>query len=280
MFPGQGSQRARMGAELPAFTALAERARRAVGLDLSHLCAHDPDPAWRPDELQQAIFVTTRAAAATAHDNGALPPPHAVVGHSLGEYAALVEAEVLDFDAALRLVDVRGRAMAQAGADPPGAMAAVIGLQPDAIAATCEQVGDVWIANANSPRQTVVSGTREAIEAASERLTAAGARMVVRLPIEIACHTPLMAPAADTLRKALDTVALRPPRVPFYSCVDATPKHDPHDIARALVDGVTRPVQFAATARRMQDDGVTEFVEVGPGNVLRGLLRDNRTTRN
>jgi [acyl-carrier-protein] S-malonyltransferase len=275
-FPGQGSQRARMGADLPQFAAFAARAQRAVGVDLMQRCVYDPDPAWAPEELQQAIFVTTRAAAAAARDR--LPPPGAVVGHSLGEYAALVEADVLDYETALRLVDVRGRAMAQAGAQPPGAMAAVVGLPHDAIADTCAALDDVWIANVNSSRQIVVSGTLEAVATATEHMEQAGARMIVRLPIAIACHTPLMAPAAERLREALTHTTLRPPRIPFYSCVDAAPKHDPGEIAQALVDGVTRPVLFAATVARMRRDGATDFVEVGPGRVLRGVLRDNEPT--
>jgi len=276
-FPGQGSQRARMGAGLAAFDALAAHARRAIGVDLAHRCVADPDPSWPADELQQAIFVASRAAAATAHA-ARRPPPDAVVGHSLGEYAALVEAGVLDFDDALRLIDVRGRAMAQAGAQPPGAMAAVLGLPADIVAETCAALGDVWVASVNSPAQTVVSGTVAAVEAASERLESAGARLVVRLPISIACHTPLMAPAAERLRDALERVALRPPQIPFYSCVDATRKRDADDVARALVDGVTSPVLFAATIRSMRDDGFGELVEIGPGNVLRGLVRDNEPT--
>jgi [acyl-carrier-protein] S-malonyltransferase len=277
-FPGQGSQRARMGAELPRFPMLAAQAERIAGIELVQRCVEDPDPVWPAEELQQAIFVTTRAAAAAARDR--LPPPHAVVGHSLGEYAALVEADVLDFEAGLQLVDVRGRAMAQAQEDAAatGAMAAVVGLPHAAIAAACEQLGDVWIANVNSPRQTVVSGTQEAIEAATERLEQAGARLIVRLPIAIACHTPLMAPAAERLRKALEHITLRPPQIPFYSCTDATRKHDPRDIAQALVDGVTRPVRFSDTVHRMREDGVEDFVEVGPGRVLRGLLHDNEPT--
>lgn len=272
-FPGQGSQRARMGAALPGFAALAADARHAIGLDLERLCITDPDPAWRADELQQAIFVTARAAAAAAHDR--LPPPGAVVGHSLGEFAALVEAQALDYETALHLVDIRGRAMAQAGAERPGAMAAVIGLAQDVVADTCAALGDVWVANVNSPSQTVISGALAAVEAAAERLETAGARMVARLPIEIACHTPLMAPAAERLQAALEHVVLRAPGIPFYSAVDAEPKQDLTDVARALVDGVTGPVLFAATVRRMREDGIDGFVEVGPGRVLRGLLRDN-----
>lgn len=262
-----------MGAGLPDFPALAAQAERAVGVALARRCIEDPDPIWVPEELQQAIFVTTRAAAAAAR--GRLAAPDAVVGHSLGEYAALVEAGTLDHETALRLVDVRGRAMAQAGAERPGAMAAIVGLPRDAVRATCEALGEVWIANANSPAQTVVSGTLAAVEAASERFETAGARMVVRLPIAIACHTPLMAPAAERLRAALDRVTLRAPAIPFYSTVHARRMHDPADIATALVDGVTRPVLFADTVRRMRSDGVDAFVEVGPGRVLRGLLRDN-----
>jgi [acyl-carrier-protein] S-malonyltransferase len=272
-FPGQGSQRARMGAALPDFATLAAHAERAIGIDLAHRCVADPDPTWPADELQQAIFVTSRAAAATAHTR--LPPPDAVVGHSLGEYAALVEAGVLDHDAALRLVDVRGRAMAHAGAAQPGAMAAVVGLPRETVTETCAEIEDVWVANVNSPTQTVVSGTLAAVDEACRRLDGAGARMVVRLPISIACHTPLMAPAAERLRAALDEIALRPPTIPFYSPVDATRKRDPGDIAEALIAGVTRPVLFADTVRRMRGDGVDGFVEVGPGRVLRGLLREN-----
>lgn len=265
-----------MGAELPQFAALAAQAQRAVGLDLVQRCVHDSDPAFSPQELQQAIFVTTRAVAAAARER--LPPPSAVVGHSLGEYAALVEADVLDFETALKLVDVRGRAMAQAGAHPAGAMAAVVGLPHDTIAETCAALGDVWIANVNSPRQVVMSGTLAAVATATEQLERAGARMIVRLPIQIACHTPLMAPAAERLQEALQHAPLRPPRIPFYTCVDALPKRDPEAIAQALIDGITRPVLFAATVARMRDDGVTDFAEVGPGRVLKGLLRDNEPT--
>jgi [acyl-carrier-protein] S-malonyltransferase len=272
-FPGQGSQRPRMGAGIPHFAALAEHARRAIGIDLARLCGTDPDPVWRPEELQQAIFVTSRAAAAVA--GARLPRPDAVVGHSLGEYAALVEAAVLDYEAALHLVDVRGRAMARAGAERAGGMAAVVGLPRDAVAGVCATLGEVWVANVNSPTQTVISGTLAAIETASERLEAAGARMVVRLPIAIACHTPLMAPAAERLRAALDRVELQPPEIPFYATVDGLRKHEPAAIAQALVDGVTRPVEFTATIAHMRRDGVDGFVEVGPGRVLRGLLRDN-----
>jgi [acyl-carrier-protein] S-malonyltransferase len=272
-FPGQGSQRARMGAGLPPFAALAEQARQALGLDLARLCAVEPQPSWRAEELQQALFVTTRAAAAVAQAR--LPRPDAVVGHSLGEYAALVEAGVLDHDTALRLVDVRGRAMARAGAARPGGMAAVVGLAGDTVAQVCATLGEVWVANVNSPTQTVVSGALDAVEAASARLEAAGARMVVRLPIAVACHTPLMAPAAERLRAALDRLVLQPPRIPFYATVDGLRKQHPEEIAQALVDGVTRPVLFTETVARMRADGVDRFVEVGPGRVLRGLLREN-----
>lgn len=274
-FPGQGSQRARMGAALPDFAALAAHAERTISLDLARRCVDDPDPAWPAGELQQAIFVTSRAAAAAARSQPHLPPPDAVVGHSLGEYAALVQAGVLDHDAALRLVDVRGRSMAQAGAERPGAMAAIVGLPEATVHEACATRPDVWVANVNSPTQTVISGALGAVDKAADDLEQAGARMVVRLPISIACHTPLMAPAADRLNKALGEIELRPPAIPFYSPVDATRKHNPRDIAQALVDGVTRPVLFADTVRRMRDDGVDGFVEVGPGRVLRGLLREN-----
>jgi [acyl-carrier-protein] S-malonyltransferase len=165
--------------------------------------------------------------------------------------------------------------MHAAGTQWPGAMVAVVGLAHDAVAETCAALGDVWVANVNSPTQTVISGAVADVQAAANCLDSAGARMVVRLPISIACHTPLMAPAAERLRAALDDVELRPPAIPFYSAVDAQRKHAPNDIAEALVDGVTRPVLFSATVRRTREDGVDGFVEVGPGRVLRGLLREN-----
>jgi [acyl-carrier-protein] S-malonyltransferase len=172
-------------------------------------------------------------------------------------------------------VDVRGRAMAQAGAERPGAMAAVIGLPPEQVARTCAPLREVWIANVNSPAQIVVSGARDEIERAADLLTEAGARLVVPLPIAIACHTPLMAPAAERLRATLKRIELRRPRLAFYSAVSATPQDDVAEIARSLVDGITAPVRFAETVRRMRDDGVNGFLEVGPGRVLRGLLREN-----
>ncbi|HKG03493.1 MAG TPA: acyltransferase domain-containing protein [Conexibacter sp.] len=278
-FPGQGSQRARMGAALPGFAALAADAKRTIGVDLERLCVADPQPSWRPDELQQAIFVTTRAAAVNAREQAREQPqlslPDAVVGHSLGEFAALVEAGALGYTAALHLVDVRGRAMAEAGAARPGAMVAVVGLAHETVADTCAALNDVWVANVNSPTQTVISGAVADVQAAADSLDAAGARMVVRLPISIACHTPLMAPAAERLRAALDEIELQQPAIPFYSAVDAQPRQHAADIATALVDGVTRPVLFSATVRRMRDDGIDGFVEVGPGRVLRGLVREN-----
>ncbi len=259
-----------MGADLPAFTQLATHARKAIGLDLVDRCLTDPAPTWPADELQQAIFVVTSAAAAAARER--LPRPDAVVGHSLGDYAALVETDVLSYEAALEIVNVRGRAMARAGDEQPGSMAAVLGLAPDTVRDVCERVPGAWQANINSSGQTVISGTVEGIHEASGQLAAVGGR-VMQLPITIACHTPLMAPAADEVRALLERIELRAPTRTFYSTVDAQPKVDGAAIARALVQGMTQPVLFSATVERMRADGIDTFVEIGPGRVLRGLLR-------
>jgi [acyl-carrier-protein] S-malonyltransferase len=139
----------------------------------------------------------------------------------------------------------------------------------------CADLDDTWVANVNSPAQTVISGALAGVEQATARLERQGARTVVRLPIPIACHTPLMEPAAEQVRAALAQLDLRPPTVAFYSSACAAPQRDVAEIARSLVDGITQPVLFAATVRRMRADGVERFLEVGPGRVLRGLLREN-----
>lgn len=268
-FPGQGSQAAGMGAGLAAFPALADRARDSLGLDLMPTCVHDPEPAWTAATLQQAIFVTSCAALMAVEPLAF----DAVVGHSLGDYTALVAAGALDFEAALRVVDVRGRAMAAAGERSPGGMIAVMGLAAETVEELVGGLDEAWVANVNGAEQVVVSGSLAGIDRADARLREAGARRVWRLPIDIACHTPLMAPASDAVAAALADAGLRRPSVPFYSTLHAQPLTDPAAIAEALVAGVTSPVRFSATAARMVADGVTTFVEVGPGRVLHGLLR-------
>lgn len=270
-FPGQGSQRPWMEAGLASFHDLAQRARSAIGLDVAARCAvASGTRSWPAEELQQAIFVVSCAAIDAAR--GVIACPGAMVGHSLGEYAALVAAAVLDFESALAVFDVRGRAMAQASTAQPGTMAAVIGLDAQAVCDVCEQTPDVWPANVNAPAQTVVSGTLDGVASVSKRLTDLGAR-VVALPIPIACHTPLMAAAAEQVRDSLASMRLQPPKATFYSAVDSRPKLDGAAITDALVEGMTRPVRFLATVKAMHDDAIDSFIEIGPGGVLGGLLR-------
>lgn len=271
MFPGQGSQRPEMAADLSACRDLFTVAESIVQADLERLCTVDPKPAWSPESLQPALFITCVGAARALGSTGARPG--AVVGHSLGEYAALVAAGALEFEDGLRVVSIRAKSMALAARANPGGMAAVIGLEPGAVAEICEAVPDVWTANLNSPVQTVVSGRDPAVAEVADRALRAGAKKVVRLDVPIAGHSPLMAPAAREVEAALDQVQLKEPGCPFYSVADAAPHTDPLEIKQLLVSAITSPVRFTDTVQRMHADGFSEFIEVGPGSVLSGLVK-------
>jgi [acyl-carrier-protein] S-malonyltransferase len=195
------------------------------------------------------------------------------VGHSLGEYAALTAAGALAYEDGLRLVSLRGKAMLNAARRNPGGMAAVIGLDTAAIKAICEAIDGAWVANLNTPSQTVISGTDEALAQAAEACKEAGAKRVVRLEVPIPGHCPLMEPAALEVEALLADVQVKEPVCPFYSCVDCSPHTDPAEIKSLLVAAMTSSVRFFETLAAMQADGVTSLVEVGPARVLCGLAR-------
>ena len=277
LFPGQGSQYVGMGADLPTAVEVFDRADRLLGFALSRLCLEGPAEALDDTvNTQPAILAVSVAALEALRER--LGPPRWVAGHSLGEFSALVAAGALTFEDALYLVRERGRLMKEAGQRSPGGMAAVIGLERETVGRICAQISEqssahVGIANDNCPGQIVISGDEEALQAALAALSAAGARRAVRLAVSIAAHSPLMAGAAAEFRKLLDGVVIRPPQVTFVANATAGPLSDPDEIRQALGRQLTSPVHWNDSMRWIIGQGAACFVEVGPGDVLSGLLK-------
>jgi [acyl-carrier-protein] S-malonyltransferase len=285
VFPGQGSQFVGMGKALYEASAAARRvfdqADDVLGFPLSRLCFHGP-----ADELEDTInaqpaILTMSIAALKALEErlaatGSRVDPVVVAGHSLGEFSALVAAGVIDFPSGLRLVRERGRLMKEAGEERPGGMAAVIGLDPDTLAAVCQDAaaGDVLaVANDNCPGQTVISGEITALLRAMEMAKERGAKRVARLGISIASHSPLMARASAGLSDMLSRLPLGAPQIPVIANVTGTAMHSVEEVRQELAHHVERPVNWSRSVAEMVNGGVTTFVEVGPGQVLSGLIR-------
>jgi len=225
----------------------------------------------RTDVTQPALLTAEVAALRTLQASGLAPC--AAAGHSLGEYAALVAAGALRFSDALRIVRARSAAMQAAAEAAGGGMAAVIGGDEAALASLCEEIGGVAPANVNAPGQIVVSGTDEALQALSERAKEIGARRVLRLNVAGPFHSPAMAPAAEAVSAALGGTEFREASVPVYTNVTAKPQSSASELSRMLVEQVTGRVLWADTIRNMVGDGITDFVEMGPGTVLAGLMK-------
>jgi len=279
LFPGQGSQFPGMAADLaeafPAASATLAEADAALDMELGRVMREGPAEVLTATEIAQpAILAHSVAVQRLLAAEGFAPD--FVAGHSLGEYSALVAAGGLDFAAALRLVRERGLAMAEAGAEVPGAMAAIIGLEDEAVAtvvAEAGEVGVVVVANYNSPGQVVVSGEPEAVELAGKLAKAAGARGSRPLKVSGAFHSPLMQPAAERLRPLLEAAPIHETRVPLVSNVDAEPRRDAVGLRAALQAQVTGSVRWTESMRRLLAEGVEVFVEVGPGDVLTKLMK-------
>lgn len=274
-FPGQGSLESGMGREIaeafPEAMEIFRAGSEAAGIDLEHLCFDAAEDELVDTAVQQPALVATSLAVLAALRKRGFEPDY-VVGHSVGEFAALAAANALPADEAIALVRERGLAMAEAAREHPGSMAAILGLEDPIVERLCRQIVGVWPANYNCPGQIVVSGENPAVEACCEQAEDEGARRTVKLRVSGAFHSPLVAHAAERLRPAVERIKFHDPTAPFMSTVTA--KIEPaHRIAGLLVEQLTAPVKFTQAASELAREGVKTFVEVGPGNVLSGLLR-------
>lgn len=275
VFPGQGAQFVGMGKDLydnnAEARALFEKANEILGFRITDLMfAGTPEGLKQTKVTQPAIFLHSVILAKTL---GADFKPDMVAGHSLGEFSALVAAGALTFEDGLRLVAARAMAMQKACEITPSTMAAVIALPDETVEQICEGIdGLVVCANYNCPGQIVISGEKTAIEAACEQLKAAGAKRALILPVGGAFHSPCMEPARAELAEAIEHTTVSEPMCPVYQNVDAKPHTDPAEIKANLIAQLTAPVRWTQTIRNMIADGATEFVELGPGKVLQGLI--------
>src|SRR5881392_2193749 len=274
-FPGQGSLEAGMGREIAeAFPEAMEVFRvgsEASGLDLQRLCFEGPENELVDTAVQQPALVATSLAILAALKARGIQPDY-VVGHSVGEFAAIAAADAFSTEEALALVRERGLAMAEAARERPGSMAAILGLDDPVVERLCRQIIGVWPANYNCPGQVVVSGENSAVDECCARAEEAGARRAVKLRVSGAFHSPLVARAADRLRPAIERVRFSEPAAPFMSTVTARIE-SAQRMAPLLVDQLTAPVKFTQAASELVREGVRTFVEVGPGNVLSGLVK-------
>ena len=277
VFPGQGSQSEGMGKELYDSSAQArelfEQANDILGWRITDVMfGGTKEDLTQTKVTQPAVFLESIVRAKIA---GADFQPAAVAGHSLGEFTALAAAGALSFEAALRLVSQRAFAMQKACELVDGTMAAVLGMEDAEVERVVNSIENevVVAANYNSPGQLVISGSRAGIEIAVARLTEAGAKRVLVLPVGGAFHSPLMQPAQDELEQAIVATHFNVPICPVYQNVHAQPVSNPDDIRRNLVAQLTAPVRWSQTVENMIANGITEFVEVGAGAVLRGLIK-------
>jgi len=274
-FPGQGALEAGMGREIaeavPAAMEVYRVGSEASGLDLQKLCFDSPLEDLVETEVQQPALVATCLAILAAIRAEGLEPD-VVVGHSVGEFSALASVGAIGTPEAIGLVRERGLAMAEAARERPGSMAAILGLEDAEVENLCRKILGVWPANYNCPGQIVISGENDAVEECGAEAESLGARRAIKLKVSGAFHSPLVANAGRRLKPAVDRVRFHDPIAPFMSTVTA--KIEPATrLGSLLVDQLTAPVRFTQAARELVHGGVTTFVEVGPGNVLSGLVK-------
>ncbi len=275
VFPGQGAQFVGMGKDLydnnPMAREMFEKANEVLGFRITDLMFEGTDEDLRQTKVTQpAIFLHSVILAKTLGDEF---KPEMTAGHSLGEFSALVAAGALDFEDGLRLVSARAQAMQKACELKPSTMAAVLALPDEKVEEICAGVdGVVVCANYNCPGQLVISGEEPAIDAACEQLLAAGAKRALKLKVGGAFHSPCMEPARAELAEAIENTKFSTPVCPVYQNVDAKPHTNPAEIKTNLVAQLTAPVRWTQSVQNMIADGATEFVELGPGKVLQGLV--------
>ncbi|MEJ2052627.1 MAG: ACP S-malonyltransferase [Calditrichaceae bacterium] len=279
IFPGQASQYVGMGRDLykeyPECKNTFEQANNILGFDISKICFEGPEEKLKQTNITQpAIFVHSIAVFQVLKSLDKMP--QAVAGHSLGEYSALVAADAISFEDGLRLVQKRGELMHNAGKENPGSMAAIIGMTPEDVDKLCnslKEFGTIQPANFNSPGQIAVSGDVNAIKQAVSKAPEMGAMKAIELVVSGAFHSPLMAATSRGLAEILNTTTFNDTKVPVYSNVEAKPVQDKDKIKELLLKQLTHPVLWQQIIENMISDGFDTFYEVGPGKVLRGLLK-------
>tara|TARA_B100000963_G_scaffold323099_1_gene307656 strand:- start:4103 stop:5026 length:924 start_codon:yes stop_codon:yes gene_type:complete len=276
IFPGQGSQFPGMGKDLFDKFEMAKEmfhvSDEILGFDLSTiLLKGSKEDLQQTRVTQPAIFLHSIITAKVMGDDF---EPYAVAGHSLGEFSALTAAGAIDFESGLKLVSQRAEAMQKACNISKGTMAAILGMEDKKVDEICQQISGVVVAaNYNCPGQLVISGSIDAIESACEDLKAAGAKRALILPVDGAFHSPLMEPARAELENAIDSTSFSDPLCPIYQNSPAIAVEDPVEIQKNLVAQLTAPVRWTQSINAMIESGITNFVEVGPGKVLQGLVR-------
>ena len=276
IFPGQGAQFVGMGKDLyersEEARQLFEKANEILGFRITDIMFSGTDEDLKQTKVTQpAIFLHSVILAKVLGDDF---KPEMAAGHSLGEFSALVSAGALSFEDGLRLVAARANAMQKACEIQPSTMAAILGLDDFTVEDVCHELTDVVVpANYNCPGQLVISGTIAGIDAACEKLTAAGAKRALKLNVGGAFHSPLMEAARVELEHAIVHTEIKEPVCPIYQNIDAKPYTDPEKIKHNLIAQLTGPVRWTQTVQHMLEDGATSFTEVGPGNVLQGLVK-------
>ena len=279
LFPGQGSQSVGMGRALyeadSAVRALYEKANETLGYDLASLCFEGPADQLNLTEYTQPALLVTSLAALQLFQNSPIQP-HAVAGHSLGEYTAIVAAQGLEIDEAIQLVQKRGRYMAESVVPGSGLVVAVLGSTEQEVRRACEEAtssGVVAPANFNGPGQVVVAGERAGVEKAADLLEQRGVRRIVPLAVSVPVHTPLMQPAADRLKKDIDSATWSDLKVPLINNAQAHALFQASEVRASLVQQLPSPVLWEQSIRKMADMGISIFIEIGPGKVLTGLVK-------
>ena len=275
VFPGQGAQFSGMGKDLYENSTIAkelfDKANEILGFDITSIMFEGSAEDLKQTKVTQpAVFLHSVILAKTLTDF----KPEMVAGHSLGEISALVVNETLDFESGLKLVYKRALAMQAACEANPSTMAAILGLEDEVVEKACAEInGIVVAANYNCPGQLVISGEIEAVNLACEKLKELGAKRALVLPVGGAFHSPLMKPAEEELAKAIEETTFNTPICPVYQNVTTTAITDPAEIKKNLIAQLTAPVKWTQSVQNMIADGATEFIEVGPGNTLQGLVK-------